>query len=260
MAKTLVCIALRLCIAGTLVVTNVVNPPPAKASVIGDFTGILTDPLKLGRASDNILQSVERVQAMLNQVGALEATTNVDLANRISDVKDIVDEVIGAVDHNVANLGEIVKQAEDRMASLEQIIFIDAQSILDRVQCVAENMATVQIQEAVANAVATLVRSDPHIALFGIKIIDLKAGNVQITDPDKAYMSLRDGYLKRLAALRATDSAYAIVSTYANIERLAQGASCAYRDPTLAAFFLKQEFDYQRLAEPWSIIPPVMQQ
>jgi len=261
-AKTTVCIALRLCIAGTLALNSVVIPPlvsPARADVLGDIGGILTDPLKLGKASQNILESVQRLQLMLNQIGSLEATTNSDLADRILQVKDVVDEVIAAVDRNVANLSQIIAQAEMQIASLEQTIYLDAQSILDKVQCVAQNIATIQVQEAVANAVSALSDADPSIRFLGIKIIDLKARKVQITDPDQAYISIREGYLKRLSALRPTDSAYTIVSTYANIERLAEGASCAYRDPTLAALFLKEEFNYQRLAEPWANIPVVMQ-
>lgn len=257
-SQKLICIALKLCLIGTLVLPGVFAPPPARANVFGDAWGIVTDPLKLGKASDNLLQSVERIQLMLNQVGQLEATANVDLANRISQVQQLVDGVISAVDRNVANLRDIVAQAEVQMASLEQIVYLDAQSILDKVQCVAQNIATIQVQEAVANAVAALHDSDPSITFLGIKIINLKTRNVVITDPDQAYISVRDGYLKKLAALGAGDDAYTIVSTYANIERLAEGASCAYRDPTLASLFLKEEFNYRRLAEPWANIPMEM--
>lgn len=260
MAQALVRIALRLCVTGILVINSVVAPPTAKADVIGDFSGILTDPLKLGKASENILQSVERMQLMLNKVGSLEATTNADLADRISQVKDIVDQVIAAVDRNVANLANIIAQAENKLASLEQTIYRDAQSLLDKAQCVTQNIATVQMQEAVANAVAALSDSDLGITFFGFKIIDLKARKVQITDPDQAYISVRNGYLRKLSRLRPTDSAYAIISTYVNIERLAENASCAYRDPTLAVLFLKEEFNYRRLTEPWARIPVVIAQ
>jgi hypothetical protein len=105
MAKPLARIGLRFCIAGTLVLQSLVIPP-ARANVF-DF-----DPLQLGHASDNILQSVERIQLMLDQVGSLEKTTNADLANRISQVKDVVDEVIAAVNQNAANLREIIAEAD----------------------------------------------------------------------------------------------------------------------------------------------------
>lgn len=259
-AKTLACIALRKCIAGTLVLGSLVLPPSAKADVVGDFRDELTDPLKLGKASNNILESVERMQLMLNQVGSLEATTNADLAERIRQAKVVVDNVIAAVDRAAKNLREIVTEAENSLASLERSIYLDAQRILDKVQCVAQN-ATDQAEEAVAKAAGALRESDPHITFLGFTIIDLKLNKVHITDPDRAYLSIRDGYLKTLeTTLRPTDSAYTIISAYANIGRVAWKTRCAYPVNSPAqAFLLNQEFDYLRLAKSWeSISPPQM--
>src|SRR5689334_13010651 len=98
---------LTLVALGTLVVA-----PSAKADVVGDLRDTLTDPLKLGKASNNILESVERMQLMLNQIGTLERTTNTDLTNRIDQVKEEVDKVIAAVDRNVDNLRQIITEAE----------------------------------------------------------------------------------------------------------------------------------------------------
>jgi|HubBroStandDraft_2_1064218.scaffolds.fasta_scaffold1502770_1 hypothetical protein len=67
---------------------------PANADVLGDIGGVTgdiwgvaTDPFKLGQGSQNILDSVERIQLMLNQVGTVELRTNRDLADRITQVK-----------------------------------------------------------------------------------------------------------------------------------------------------------------------------
>jgi hypothetical protein len=260
-AKNLV-IVLRLCIACAIALNGVMNPflvSPAKAdTVLEDFSGILTDPLKLGKASGNILQAVERMQAMLDQAGTLMATANADLAARIHDVKDIVDNVLTAVDQSVANLRQIVAQAEMAIASLEHTIYLDVEAILDRVHCLAQNLGTIQLQEAIVTAVATLKAADPSIKILGIKTIDMNLKTVVITDPDQMYLSLKSGYQKRLQALGEKDSAYTIVSTYGNIERVAENASCAYRDPTIKAMFLKEEFTYQMLAKPWATVSVVM--
>jgi hypothetical protein len=249
--KTLACTLLRLCVVGTLLLNSVVIPPAAKADVIGDLSGIVSDPLKLGNASSDILESVKRIQLMLNQVGSIEATTNVDLANSIAQVKDVVNEVVTAVDQNVANLSQVISQAETKMAALEQTIYIDAQSLLNQAQCVAHNITTTDVQEAIADAVASLQASDPTVKILGIRVVSIKLKQVQIIDPDQAYISIRDAYKKKLAALGPTDSAYTIISTYANIERVALDASCAYTDPTLLAMFHKEEFTYSSLSQPW---------
>jgi hypothetical protein len=71
-------VALRIFIACAIAMNGVMMPflaSPAKANTVGDdFSGILTDPLKLGKASDNILQAVERMQMMLDQVAAIATT------------------------------------------------------------------------------------------------------------------------------------------------------------------------------------------
>jgi Holliday junction resolvasome RuvABC endonuclease subunit len=251
MMKTLACISVRLCVAAMLL-NGVVIPPAAKADPIGDLSGILANPFKLGQASSGILESVERIQQMLSQVGSIEATTNADLANRISQVKGVVDDVITAVDQNVATLSQVISQAETQMAALERAIYIDAQNLLNQVQCVAHNITTIDVQEAIANAVASFQASGATVKILGVGVINLKLKTVQIIDPDQAYISVRDGYLKQLAAIGPADSAYKIISIYSNIERVALDASCAYTDPTLLAKFHTEEFKYSTLSQPWN--------
>ncbi len=252
----------RAALAVALIVNSLAFPPfahRAHAFAIGDIPDLITDPLKLGKASQNILEAVERIQLMLNQLSNIEGTVNQDLKARIDQVKGVVDEVIAAADRGEDALKQILAQAENTVLSLERQIYIDAESLIDQVQCVAQNIASVQIQEAIANAVAELKQSNPGISLFGIRIVNLDLKQVIITDPDQAYISVRDGYLKRLDGLQPSSSAYTIVSTYANVERLAQESSCAFRDPELAAIFLSEQFKYQVLASAWQTVPVVMQ-
>jgi len=114
------------------------------------------------------------------------------------------------------------------------------------------------MQQAIVTAVATLKAADPSIRILGYKAIDFNAKTVVVTDPDLLYVSLKSGYQKRLKALGEKDPAYTIISTYANIERVAENASCAYSDPTIKAMFLKEEFTYQMLAMPWRSVSVVM--
>lgn len=255
-------VALRVFIACAVAMNGALIPflaSPAKANTVGDdFSGILTDPLKLGKASDNILQAVERMQAMLSQAASLEATANAHLAARIQDVKDIVTNVLNAVDQQVGNLKQIIADAELNIALLEAKIFQDIKAILYQVQCVAQNIGTQQLQQAIVSSIATLKAADPGIKILGIKIVGTNLNTVEVQDPDQMYRSMKAGYEKRLDNLRPTDSAYTIVSTYANLERLAENAGCAYSDPTLSSMFVKEELKYRGLSEPWKTVSVVM--
>jgi len=255
-------ICARTLLACVFLVNSAITPLTGNSaeaeSVIADAWGIAVDPIKLGRASQNILNSVEQVQLLLNQIGSVETRTNQDLADRISQMKSIVDGVVLAVDQNVANLREIITEAEQKIVALEKQIYLDAESLLDRVQCVAENIMKVQLQEAIADSVAELIAANVSINVRGFKIFNLRLKEIQVTDPDQAYISVRDGYLRRLNALKPNDSAYTIVSAYANIERRAQEASCLVPDPTVQAELLKEEFEYRRLAGAWAVVPVTM--
>ena len=68
-----------------------------------------------------------------------------------------------AINQNVADLQQIISQAEQRILRLENQMYLDAESLLNKLQCVAQNIATVQIQELVGNAVAELKAADPSI-------------------------------------------------------------------------------------------------
>jgi Holliday junction resolvasome RuvABC endonuclease subunit len=255
-------VALRVFIACAVAMNGVMIPflaSPAKANTVGDdFSGILTDPLKLGKASDNILESVKRMQAMLDQAGSLEATTNAHLAARIQDVKDIVNKVLNAVDQHVADLKQIIADAELKIALLEAKMFQDIKALLHQVQCVAQNIGTQQLQQAIVSSLATLKAADPGIKILGFKIVGTDWKTVEVQDPDQMYRSLKAGYEKKLDNLRPTDSAYTIVSTYANLERLAENAGCAYSNLTISEMFVKEELKYEGLSEPWKTVSVVM--
>ena len=224
----------------------------ARASAIGDVWGIATDPLKLGKASEKILEAIDRVGPLIQQVNQLEGTTNQDLRDRLDQLQAIVDEVTSAVDRNVANVMQIVAQAEMSVAIIEQQVYADAVDILSRTQCLVENVATDEIQRAISAAVGDLRKADPSITFLGFRIINLATNDVQVLDPDQAYVSIRDNYLLSLAKLKATDPAYKIVSIYANISRIAALTRCHYQDKPLAVILLQQEREYDRLAWYWT--------
>jgi hypothetical protein len=231
----------------------------ANADVLSQLQGIVCDPLKLGSASEHILESVERMDALIAKVGQVEGKTNTDLKERISQVQQIVDRVIAAVNDNVATLDADVKDAELKIDGLESKVYADASDLMFQATCVLEQAGSDQIPRALAQVISNIKKADPHASILGIRVASLSVNPIQIKEPDKTYISIRDAYINDLPLLVDNDAAYAIVSAYANIIRAARFASCSYQHQPLFLYFLREQFEYARLMAPWESVSPKMQ-
>lgn len=226
-------------------------------NVVSGTVGIVIDPLKLGKASDNLLQAVQTINAMLPQVAGLEGKTNDDLRDRIAQVQAIVDRVIAAVDQNVSDLRSMVADAEREVNDLENKIFLDAQALLRQVQCLAHDILTVQVQQGFASALRELRQADPSIRILGLKVGDLTTNDVQVEDPFGAYMSAKQQLLQSMDQLGPDAPAYAISHTYGMIANLAYLTRCGdlgNTQPATDAMLLRDELKYEQLQVPWSTV------
>jgi hypothetical protein len=134
---------------------------PAHGNVVGDAWGIACDPLKLGHASDNILASVERINEVIGQLKGLEGQTNEDVEARLKQLQGIVNDVISGVNQDI-------QKAEQAVSAIERQVYNDVIDIVQRVECLAQDLATVQLQEAIVNALNTVRAAHLNIKILGI--------------------------------------------------------------------------------------------
>lgn len=215
----------------------------AEANFFQDVWGVVTDPLKLQKSSSTLSDSVER---SLIELKALEGTTNGHVQERLDQIRSIVNSAIGGTNDAIAS-------AISQMNQLERQINDDAVNIIYRGQCVIEVGTMDQIQRMYADFIANLRESEPGISIFGIKIISISAKKVDVTDPDKAFFSLKEAVLKRLRSdIKDDTSAYDILSAYQNLARLARLTRCHYIDLPLAAVMTREVNDLNRLSLPWT--------
>jgi hypothetical protein len=91
-------------------------------------------------------------------------------------------------------------------------------------------------------------------------VISLETNQIEIQQPDKAYISTRDKIISDMNSIKETDSAYTIISAYSNIIRFARFASCSYPDNEVVSFdLLKDQLRYSELLAPWKSISHKMQ-
>jgi len=227
---------------------------PANADVLSQVGGIVTDPLKLGRASDNILQAVNQINAMLRE---LEGRANQDLKDRIAQVQTLVDGVITAVDRNVKDIKDVIANAELQITQLEKKIVSDAEELLNKVQCTVKAIVDQDVEGGISKVIDQLRDANPALTLFGIPILKLTVKQVRAQDPFRAYLASRDALLVEYNKLRPSDPAYNIPLTFANISNYAYLTRCediANAKPAIDEILLRDEIKYKAFQQPWIYI------
>jgi hypothetical protein len=77
----------------------VLSSHPSSSNFFGDLWGIATDPLKLGRASGEFSNSLQRT---LIQLEELERHGNYDVKERLEQIRSIVRDVIAGSQETIA--------------------------------------------------------------------------------------------------------------------------------------------------------------
>jgi hypothetical protein len=177
---------------------------PEAASFLSDVWGVVTDPLKLGKASQELSNAIERTLAGLRD---LEQTANQDVKARIDQLRTITTEVIAAVDRNALNLRDIVDGSLRKVQDIEEKTYRDAIELIYRGQCTAEVFTSDQLQRSLAQVIENIIQANPGVTFLGIRVAGVNLKSVTITDPDKAYISAKRYYLERLKILKDNDPA-----------------------------------------------------
>jgi hypothetical protein len=113
-------------------------------------------------------------------------------------------------------------------------------------------------QKSFAGLISTLSKADPSIVILGIKIIDLKTNNVEISYPDQAYISTKAAALSELEKTTSDASpAYDILSVYQNLEIAAKYNRCYYRGQVNETVWAEEANEMERISMPWvSVVQP----
>lgn len=230
---------------------------PANADVLSDVSGIVTDPFKLGRASDDILQSVNQINAVLRE---LEGRTNQDLRDRVAEVQRLVDDMISAVDRNREDIKEFIRTTQTQINQLEVTIVRDAEQLLNKFHCTVRAVLDQDLETGLAKIIDQLRKANPALTLFGIPIMKITVQQIKSKDPFDAYLQTKAALFAEYQKIGANDGAYKIPQIFGNIADLAYWTRCedtANNKPAIDQILLRDEIEYKRLQEPWtSILTP----
>ncbi len=219
----------------------------AQASFISDVWGIANDPLKLGAGSANMLQSVIRIQQIINDLGPVEAKANSDIQARLADVKDIVSQAMAAIDRGEVVAQNLILQIEMLAEEIES----RAEKLIESTKC-AVVVASDELNQALKEAALTLKKAKPGLSIFGFRVIELETNEVEIRDPWEAFQGVVDVHLTAIRGFKPETPAKEFLHRYGEIVRLARKAQCHYKgDPS--AWYIERNFvlKFTSLAAAW---------
>lgn len=214
----------------------------AAATPFDKIWAIVNDPLGIQRGSTQLYDTTMR---SLLQLQELEGITNAHVEQRLEQIRSIVRDAVSRTNDSIA-------KAEAAMRSLEDQINRDAMELLYRAQCITEVALMDQARRAFAAYIGDLKEAEPSVTILGIRVIDLKLRQIEIEDPDKAYLTTKAVTLRKLEKAATDDSrAYLILSAYQNLKRGARFTRCHYLDSALAIQFTREMNELELRSIPW---------
>jgi hypothetical protein len=214
----------------------------AHANVFATLAGVVSDPLKFGRLSENFKQTV--LQA-LSQIDALADKADAIAKNRLEQVRSIIDD---AIKGGMA----AESQAMADINSLESKIVSDVQLILSDIQCASIVAAQGTLQNAIIQALKNVGKTNPTLKIGGYKVAEISISSPpDLPAADKIFYETRDGLLSNLKNLKDGDGAYTIISAYGNIEKLAETTRCYYKRNAFEQQFIREQFNYKVMQDAW---------
>jgi len=221
----------------------------ARADALDDARGILTDPFKIGKGTENIMDAAERTMIHLQEI-----------QNQFG--KD-ADRILGKIDKTLAetrqdllkgidNAGIVGQKVTDnaflRMSDLEHSTFLDATNF---VKCSVVTSLQ-QVQTSLAQSLNQLGERKPRIEIFGWVVLSAEIAPVDIQSPMASFRNIEAIYQAKLDAVKETDPWQSVIDIYSERQRVANDTKCFYSPDSLAFEELYWVIvENKRLENPW---------
>ena len=221
----------------------------AKADILEDAWGVLTDPLKLTEGTENLIHAIQRAFILAERLqGKIDAdvTRYFDRIDRLAlDVHTRLDETIDGV---FEDAGVFVDDTLSGIIATERQILNDAQHAL---KCSGE-VAKTQVIDALVQSLHHLGASRPRITFFGTTILAAEITPEDIPNPIDGFREFRDLKLELLKEVKPEDHPHKITDVYAEIGRLASLTACHYKDnSSVFEELFWTEIEFERRDRSW---------
>lgn len=219
---------------------------PTNADFWSDAAGILTDPIKLNKGSENIIHAVERANIHAEK---LRQRFNDDIAVHLKKFDGTVSDTRTWFSSEVDKIDKNIDKYFDKVSQLEKSFISDTREM---VKCSVEVSSDI-IKSNLAKSLNDLGKRKPRFVIFGfIKIGEIKLDSTDITSPIEGFREAKNRYDSILSGVSASDNYNKITDAYADIARLANLAKCHYNSDGQKFLELYMiELEYIRRGRAW---------
>lgn len=237
-----------------------IAPAPLAADIVKDAWGILTDPLKLGSGSSNLLASVREARDAISALDDLQAQTDENVRHYLADIDEKIADIDGRTEARIA-------QVADEILEIEEVIVRDIKTVIRDVECAAIRTLEDALEQTFRDILpAPLEGSSRYVQMpFGtqrgsilgfipwgeqprVLEIDLSTS----PPPDKIFRDIESAYLQSLSEATDDDRAIVLIATYANLARLAKKTSCFYQGGHFEDVLTRKYIFYNARIYPWT--------
>lgn len=218
---------------------------PARAGFFEDAWGVVTDPLKIGKGSDNAVHAVERLAI---HVARIQRQLDESAKNRIDQVGLILRQTKFDIDDSIAKMFAEV-------ATFQTKFFADTAEL---VRCSGE-ITGEAIRSNLAKALNDLGQRKPKIVIFGWVIVTAEIEARDIESPIDSFRRVKSLYDQKLAKIGENDHPAKITDIYAEVARLARLTRCHYHEDSAKWLELYSDYELEniRLQKYWTRVVPL---
>lgn len=226
----------------------------AQANVFKDAWHIVTDPLKLGEASQNALDAIGQFNSLADRVAAhleaLRGNLSEDVQGHFDRVQGLVGEVNTDVASHIDHLDQVIGRRIDELRELEAQIYIDTAKLID---CSLTN-AEEEAKRAIADAFNEIADAEPTVyVLWFIPMAKVHVTPQDLRDPLVEWKRLQARDVAYLNSLTDTSDANEIMLTLLKMSHATGRVLCVYRNDNRAVIELSTEqARIDARAEPWT--------
>lgn len=217
----------------------------ALAGFFEDAWGVVTDPLKIGKASDNAVHAVERLAIHVERI---QRQLDESAKNRIDQVGLVLRQTKFDVDDSIAKMFA-------QVASFQTKFFADTAEL---VRCSGE-VTGEALRSNLAKSLNDLGQRKPRLKFFGWTILTAEIDENDIESPIESFRKVKLLYDQKLAKIGSDDHPSRITDIYAEVARLARLTRCHYHQDSGKWIELYSEYELEniRLQKYWTRVVPL---
>lgn len=217
----------------------------AHAGFFEDAWGVVTDPLKIGKASDNAVHAVERLAIHVERI---QRQLDESAKNRIDQVGLVLRQTKFDVDDSIA-------KTFAHVASFQAAFFADTAEL---VRCTGA-VTGEAIRSSIAKSLNDLGQRKPRLKLFGWTILWAEIDPEDIESPLDSFRIVKSLYDQKLAKIGSDDHPARITDIYAEVARLAQLTRCHYHEGSAKWLELYRDYELEniRMQKYWTRVVPL---